>query len=301
MRPVEPRLDLDDLPFLDPVGGTRAGRRSRRGAGRGCPADDRLVGPDALARVLHPLDDHAVERRRDRVLLEGLLGQLRARPCRASIFSSASIIIASATLTSASALLCSSFETKFGSRVDQPLVPGDDRQRQVLLGLGLPLAAPRSWRPASAFVDGQLGDLLVEVADRLALRRPACRPATPSSRSPPRGAPRRRTSRSSRPSRRRRRPGSRRRRSAGRRRRAWAIAATERAATRPAASAAAFRDGCMVETSEAGRVCREDGDRPRVEASGTAARWSAVRGPARRSDSVDGDQRQERPAEQDVS
>ena len=38
--------------------------------------DDRLVGPDALARVLHPLDHDPVERRDDRVLLEGLLGQV---------------------------------------------------------------------------------------------------------------------------------------------------------------------------------------------------------------------------------
>ena len=71
-----PRLDLDDLPLLDAEGVLE------RDVGVGAELvevaelDDRLVGPDALARVLHPLEDDAVERGDDRVLLEGPLGQV---------------------------------------------------------------------------------------------------------------------------------------------------------------------------------------------------------------------------------
>ncbi len=69
---VDPRLDLDDLPLLDPK------RKIERNIGVGAELveiaelNDRLVGTHALARVLHPLDDDAVEGSDDRVLLEGL-------------------------------------------------------------------------------------------------------------------------------------------------------------------------------------------------------------------------------------
>ena len=73
----DPRLDLDDLPLLDPK------REVERNVGVGAELvevaelDDRLVGTHALARVLHPLDDDPVERGDDRVLLEGLFGQVQ--------------------------------------------------------------------------------------------------------------------------------------------------------------------------------------------------------------------------------
>ena len=101
---VEPGLELDDLPLLDPVGVLE------RDVGVGpelvevAEPDDRLVGPDALAGVLQPLDDDAVERGDDRVLVEGLLGQVELGLGRALRSPRPRWIMASATLSSASAL-----------------------------------------------------------------------------------------------------------------------------------------------------------------------------------------------------
>ena len=72
-----PRLDLDDLPLLDAI------RVVEGDVGVGAELveiaelDDRLVGAHALARVFHPLDDDPVEGGDDRVLLEGLVGQVQ--------------------------------------------------------------------------------------------------------------------------------------------------------------------------------------------------------------------------------
>ncbi len=202
-------LELDDHPLADPR------RRLDRQEGEDAELvevadlDDRLAGADALARLLEPLEDHARERRPDDVLLELILGQLELGHGEGLLLLGL-LDHGDRHPQLGHGLLDVFLGDVVRVLAEQPVVPRDDGDGLVLLGLGL-LDGAGVLRRDLGLADGELGLLVVERSRSGRSSRRSCRSRARSTRGCPRSAGRPSTSRSTRPW--RRCPGRRRRRS----------------------------------------------------------------------------------------